>query len=46
MRIGTAYLIVIHIRHRNKKRALTLQFEGTIGLLTRLMRTGMVSREL
>ena len=46
MRIDTVCLIVIDVRHRDKKRALCLQFEGTIGLLTRLTCTGMAAREL
>jgi len=46
MRIGTVCLTVIDVRHRDKKRALSLQFVGTIGLLTRLTCTGMAAREL
>jgi hypothetical protein len=39
-------LIVIDVRHRYKKRALSLQFEGTIGVLTRLTCAGMSAWEL
>jgi hypothetical protein len=43
--IGTVCLIVIDVRHRDKKRVI-LAVCGTVGLLTRLTCIGMAAREL